>query len=163
MSRKIKTTNGKTVLVDAADFKWLSKYNWCSSLNHKKNGNYYVRRSDSNSGITILMHREIMKVSSPLLVVDHINHDTLDNQKKNLRVCTKSQNLRNRRGCTRTSFSGLRGVHRNNKKYKKQWRARIRAPFGEIHLGSFANKHEASLAYWKANRKYFEKFGGNVA
>ncbi len=44
------------------------------------------------------MHRLIMGLdSSSKLVVDHIRHNTLDNRKKYLRVCTQKENLRNRK------------------------------------------------------------------
>lgn len=40
------------------------------------------------------MHRLITSCP-PGLVVDHINHNKLDNRRKNLRVCTQSANMRN--------------------------------------------------------------------
>lgn len=47
-------------------------------------------------GKTKYLHREIMKPKAGL-VVDHKNHDVLDNRRSNLRICTQAENTRNRK------------------------------------------------------------------
>ena len=88
------------------------------------------------------LSRYIMNPESDL-VVDHINGDTLDNRRENLRVVTKSDNLRNRKFGP-SNKSGLRGVI----KTKYGWRAKI-------HLGTFNTKEEAYAAYREAYEKLF--------
>lgn len=73
-------------------------------------------------------------------VVDHINHDTLDNRKSNLRIITRDQNQQNRSGAAKHNSVGIRGVtiHKKSGKY----RARIKGK----HLGLFENKEDAEKA-----------------
>lgn len=72
------------------------------------------------------LHRVIMNPPDGM-VVDHINGDTLDNRKCNLRICTVATNNRNRGGSNRrvvlprNNQSGVMGV--NYHKTRKKWRA----------------------------------------
>lgn len=57
------------------------------------------------------MHRWVLGMGDTSgLVVDHKNHNTLDNRRRNLRRTTGSQNQQNRRGANSNSASGVRGV-----------------------------------------------------
>lgn len=93
--KRIELTRGKQTLVDDADYEVLSKYKWWA--NHAGNDNFYAARMtprDSQTGKQkmILMHREIMR--TPLgLVVDHLNCDTLDNRRVNLKNCSARENV----------------------------------------------------------------------
>src|SRR5690606_25144089 len=75
----IPLTKGKFTKVDNEDFEHLSKFNWSVSNGYAMNWN--LGR----------MHRYIMKCPKEL-VVDHKNHDKLDNRKVNLRVCEHVNN-----------------------------------------------------------------------
>lgn len=89
--KKISLTNSpQKVLVDDEDYKWLSAWKWCTDTNPINRNNYALR----TSGGTVSMHRLIMGQPKGM-EVDHINHDTLDNRKENLRVVTTAQNQRN--------------------------------------------------------------------
>lgn len=86
--KKVNLTNKKGVevaqaIVDDDDYDRVSKYKW-----HYSNG-YAV----TNFGYR--MHRLIMLPPHDL-VIDHINHNRLDNRRENLRVCTQLENSRNR-------------------------------------------------------------------
>ena len=89
-------TDGTPFLVDADRAAEVSQWRWNA---HKgKDQRYvYVRRSVriGRNFKVILLHR-LLTDCPPGLVVDHLNHDTLDNRSCNLRVCTHSENLRNR-------------------------------------------------------------------
>ena len=92
---------------------------------------------------TILLHRFITNCPDNM-VVDHINHNTLDNRRCNLKVCTIFDNNNN----TIMNTSGVTGVH-----YRKdcnKWYAHIRINKKRIHLGSYNSKEEAIEARQKA-------------
>lgn len=107
---------------------------------------FYVRgkkRENGNTGTTYLLHRWL-KDEPAGMDVDHINHDTLDNTDENLRVCTHAKNILNRRGSTKTNFSGSQGVSWFSKSGK--WRARVCISQKEHYLGLYDSKEEAESA-----------------
>jgi hypothetical protein len=91
--------------------------------------------------------------------VDHINGDGLDNRRVNLRTCTHSENMRNRKRLI-TNTSGYTGVsYSSDMKRKKRWLAQIRVGGGKrIHLGRFYTKEEAAVTYDEAAKKYHKEF-----
>ena len=96
----------------------------------------------NNKKHRILIHRAIMNAPKNL-VVDHINRNTLDNRKSNLRLVTPAENCQNRGYKSNTTSSGYRGVswHIKQKKYV----AHVRLNGIRYNLGSFDNEKEAAL------------------
>jgi hypothetical protein len=86
--------------------------------------------------------------------IDHINCDRLDNRLANLRLATRSENMRNSRGLP--SASGLKGAHW--RAHRKPWRSSIRKDGKRLHLGCFATAEEAHAAYTKAATKLHGEF-----
>ena len=90
LSKTGKKHKGKfTALVDEEDFEWLNKYNW--SVSNGKRTNYAFRREN---GKFIYIHRVIMRTPDNL-EVDHLDCDGLNNQKHNLKNCTRKENANN--------------------------------------------------------------------
>ena len=102
------------------------------------------------------MHRQILKVPDDMFV-DHINRNSLDNRKANLRPATPSQNVRNRaKNTNRTYTSKYKGVTWN--RCIKPWRAHIHFNHKLISLGSFDDEIRAAKAYDRAARRYHGEF-----
>lgn len=132
---EIQLTQGKVAIVDSEDSVELSKYKW-----YFASAGYACRRKD---GVIVYMHREITGALRGE-VVDHINHDTLDNRRSNLRRCTQSQNMANARIVKPTS-SGYKGVGWFPRDQK--WRARICVNGKGCHLGLFDSAEDAARMY----------------
>jgi len=139
-AKLIPLTQGKVALVDACDYEELIKYKWCAI---KGESTYYAVRRDGRK--TVKMHREIMNAPAGL-VVDHREHNGLDNRKSKLRICTRAENTRNqllhKRGST-----GYKGVSRH--KTQKIFHANIGYNCKRIWLGRFKNAKDAAKAYDK--------------
>lgn len=130
-------------VIDASDLDLASSYGgtWFAAKN-PTTGAFYVRGNvpTPTGQAMILLHRLLLDPPSGM-VIDHINGDTLDNRRSNLRVVTVGQNNQNLRGARRGNASGIRGVTKHTQ-YDK-WRARIRVDGKLHHLGVFDDIEEA--------------------
>jgi hypothetical protein len=142
--------------VDPADYKRLRQYEWIA----KKGRNsfyairYATKNKAGNAGI-ISMHRQIIKVPHKMLV-DHINHDGMDNTSANLRPATHAQNSSHRKKRSCPTQSKYKGV--SWKKDNRKWQARIGFQNKAIYLGCFRNEIDAAKAYDRAAMKYHGEF-----
>ena len=120
----IALTKGYYAIVDDDDFDRLNKFNWHSLKGHCHDKYYAARMSPRNhyKRHTILMHREIIDVPDGM-EVDHINGNSLDNRKKNLRICTKQENRLNKKSKF-NAYSKYVGVCRDNT--KKRFRVKVK-------------------------------------
>ena len=123
-TRLIQLTYGKWATVSEEDYEWLNIYNWHAQY-YEENDTWYALRSrtkgEKGSG-RIAMHREVLGITDPKEMADHIDHDGLHNHRPNVRKCTNSGNQRNqrvRKGCT----SKYKGVCWH--KLRKKWHAMI--------------------------------------
>jgi hypothetical protein len=154
--RTIPLTKGKCAIVDDEDFEWLNKFNWSAYFDGH---NWYADRYRG-----IKMHREIMGLKKgDSIKVDHINHDTLDNQRHNLRLCSQCQNNCNRAANKKSTsmFKGVswkKGKLYKNRQYNGIWVAQIKVGSKSIHIGQFVNEIEAAKAYDGMAKKYHGEF-----
>lgn len=111
----------------------------------------YVGNRGKNIG---LLHRFIVNAPSNM-VVDHINHNTLDNRKENLRICTQKQNMCNQsiRKDNKSGYTGVYFVENKNK-----WVAQIRINGKTKHLGYYNEMKNAVKARKEAEIKYFGEY-----
>lgn len=152
--KQIPLSQGLYALVDATDFDWLSQWKWYA---HRSEGIYYaVRKFKGADGFLhdMCMHRQILGLErGDKQQGDHRNHNTLDNRRGNLRICTQSQNNMNRRSAT-TSSSQFKGVTWD--KRVRKWRAQISIKGKNKYLGDFKGEKNAALAY---DARAFREFG----
>ena len=87
---------GLCALVDLEDYDELSKYRWfLNNHGYVVRIKHYTKPSGLRTTYTIYLHREIMSPPDDMQI-DHLNHNKLDNRKRNLRICTASENLSNK-------------------------------------------------------------------
>ncbi len=151
--KQIELTQGKVALVDDKDFEWLSQWKWHAiRLSYcgftAKRTCYFCGQQKQ-----VFMHRIITNAPTNM-VVDHKNHNTLDNQRHNLRVCTKMQNQHNRK--KQEGSSKYKGVYWYNS--TKKWCAAIKSNNKRTYLGYFDNEMEAAKAYDVAAKKLHGEF-----
>lgn len=151
MTKQIALTNGNFTLVDDKDYEWLNSYEWHCSNNRA------CRMTSTETGkrTSILMSRQIMNFPIGKLV-DHKNGNSLDNQRSNLRVCTKGQNNMNKGVYTFSMSSDYKGVCW--REHAKKWKAYIKINRKQIHLGYFSTEKEAALAYNEGAKLYHGEF-----
>lgn len=126
---------------------------------YKKSFN--VRIDDQNypsvkifDGTKKILSRWILNLEDPNLEVDHINGNSLDNRRKNLRIVSHQENMFNKKEYANNT-SGIKGVHLNKKGI---WVARIQVGGKRICLGSSKDKETAEKLRLEAEQKYFKKY-----
>lgn len=145
----IPLTQGQFAIVDDEGYEELSRRKWCALKG--SDGKYRAIRGYDPA---VYMHRQIMNAPKGM-DVDHINHNPLDNQKTNLRICTRSQNNQNKLA-HKSAKSKYKGVHYH--KPQKKWMARLALNGKRFTLGAFNNEIDAAKAYNKAATKYFGEY-----
>ena len=104
---------------------------------------------------TPYLHRWILNLDDQV-VVDHINHNSFDNRKSNLRITNDSSNLKNRKGKNSNNKSGYRNVCWI---YNK-WVVQIVINGKNTILGKFNDVDEAGAFAEEMRKKYYGKFSG---
>lgn len=132
---KLRGINCLYAFVDDEDFEKLNKIKWRPEfLKDKIYTRGYICKMQ-NKDLNIGMHRYIMNAYKRTEIVDHKDHNGLNNQKNNLRICTMMQNLHNRKSNNKGSVSKFIGVTNNitqwnikktnGKTCKVSWKATI--------------------------------------
>jgi hypothetical protein len=142
---------GLYTLVDDEDFEYLNQFKWFIS----KCGYAMRTFKDGKKNRSMRMHRILMH-NPKGKVVDHINHNTLDNCKENLRVCSSYQNQWNMQKTNNKTTSKYKGVYFN--KNIRKYHAQITINNKKQHLGFFETEEEAGLAYNKKAKELFGEF-----
>lgn len=165
-TRIVRITKGHEALIDEEDFEsiltvhfrndreWTGRVcdlSWQASVN--KWGVYaYAAAGGRKTRVVMLMHRLITGAAGGA-IVDHVNHNGLDNRRCNLRVCTMKENSANSRLQSNTT-TGFKGVSTIGNRF----RAQIGVSGEYIALGCFDTAELAAAAYDSAARQYFGEF-----
>lgn len=148
--KQIPLTRGKVALVDDEDYEELSKHKWqCDGKG------YAFRTTGSKPRRHIFMARLVMEAPHGSWV-DHIDHNTLNNQKSNLRFCNRSESSMNQCKRSDQASSKFKGVHWCTN--QRRWIALIYLKKKRIHIGSFRQEEDAARAYDSAAVRLFGKF-----
>lgn len=152
-----------TVKVDTEDLNRLIQYNksWNASW-RKDSQSYYVCACEYLETVNKkpkykihYLHRWIFDYPKGI-VIDHINHDTLDNRRCNLRLTEQKKNLKNRNGKNKNNKSGYRNVCKINNK----WVVQLQINGKNTTLGRFLDVHEAGQFAEEMRQKYFGEYAG---
>lgn len=156
--KQIQLTQNKLALVDNENFEYLNQWKWYYMT--YRNRGYAVRAIYLGGGAKncklkrIWMHRLVMNAPDNVRV-DHIDNDSLNNTRVNLRFCSNQENAFNQ-GLAKNNKSGYRGVswHKNHKRCYANIRINNKLKF----LGSFQDSKDAASIYNLAAKKYFGEF-----
>ena len=144
--KKILLSQDKVVFVDDGDFDYLNQWSW----NLGADG--YVRSKINRK--TIYLHRLVLDAKKGW-TVDHISRNKLDNRRRNLRLCTRLDNSRNK-SLQKNNTSGFKGV--SWEKSRRKWSAHIYVNNKNKMLGRFSTATDAAEAYNQAAREAYGAF-----
>lgn len=160
--KEIKLSLGKVAIVDDEDFEMLNRFKWHAC---KSKQTFYAERFEYGNGsrIRIKMHRLLTGAKKNELV-DHKDHNGLNNQKSNLRVCDYSQNNANKAAYGVSKYRGvsLKIVTYRSKsgelKTYNYWKAEIFSDDKVRFLGYFKSEIEAARRYNEEAKKVHCEF-----
>ena len=147
----IELSKGYKAIVDDEDYEYLMQWKW------SYNKYAYRRPMVKRKSWIVRMHRVVVNCP-PDKQVDHINGDTLDNRKANLRICTPYQNsLNKKKRNSLNSSSKYIGVTWRGERHNA-WRARITLNGKETFIGYFKEERHAAMAYDMWAKELFGEF-----
>ncbi len=170
--KEIKLTKGKVALVDDEDFEYLNQWKWRAL---KGSSTYYASMQTNTRdeyGVykqkITYMHRLLMNCSA-VLHVDHMDHNGLNNQRSNLRNCTRGENQRNKRASGKSKYLGVTVIdswfgRKNKSGVRKKHFTTLKYVAHIMHnrkieyLGRYNSEVDAAIAYNKAAVKYHKEF-----
>jgi len=143
-----KDGNNLETMIDLDDFDLVNGYSrtWCASYKESTKSFYCQIHIilDTGKQTKLKLHRVIMNVVNPKLQIDHINHNTLDNRKENLRIVKPRENMWNLK-----NTKGYRW-----REYNKKWQSYIVINGKQKSLGYYITEEEAKQAYLDAKEIY---------
>lgn len=153
-------TQGQRTSVDDEDYEELIKFNWFAHWSEHSESFYAFRNTwdkHAKKAGAMRMSRQIMS-TPPGMKCDHVDHDTLNNQKYNLRNCTNAQNMQNRKSANKGSVTGVLGVSMHGSGF----RVSICKDGNAMKLGSYRTLEEATQVRRDAEKEYFGEFAPEI-
>jgi hypothetical protein len=150
--KKIPLSQGQFALVDDEDFERVNAFKWYARCDPKDGLLYATRSVRKPKATTVSMARFIMQTPEGM-VCDHVNHNTLDNRKRNLRNCTLSQNRMNQKHTH--SHIGLKNITLIK---NSSYRVRIKVNHKVVFEKQFKALDKAIEARDDALKKYHGEF-----
>lgn len=151
----IKINQNKEIIIDDEDYEWAMQWKWHYSAR-------YVNRDVVRHKKQVKLHRELLKKYNKNIEgmeIDHINGNTLDNRKENLRIVTHQQNMFNQKKPSNntTGYKGV-GFDKTGHFRNKKWRASITINGKWKNLGRFTTREEAAQVRIQAEEKYYGEY-----
>lgn len=146
---EIKLSQNKIAIIDDEDYVRVSSLKWFA---HKRTNKFYAETARNEKHMHL--HRFILGINDRSIIIDHIDGDSLNNKKSNLRICTVSQNSFNKKPYSNSPIKGIKGV--SFIKRINKWRAQIQANKKKIYIGVYNTHIDAAIAY---NERAKELFG----
>lgn len=143
----IPLSRGAFALVDDVDAEFVGQFNWALHKPKNMSGNGYAV---STGGVKRAMHRMIFGDHDGL-EVDHIDGNSLDNRRANLRAVTPAQQSYNRVKHSNSKRSSYKGVSHDGCKWF--------AMFGGVSIGRVDTELEAAHLYDAKAREHHGVFG----
>lgn len=165
LNRKKENTKLLT-LIDLDDLNKIEKYdvtwfaNWQRDIdNYYAEATFYIGLENSGKSIVKRMTLSRVIMDCPInKKVDHINSNTLDNRRCNLRIVSDSENSKNRKSKNSNNTSGYRNVT----KIGKYWRVQLQVnKKNKLFPEKFEDVHEAGRFSKEMRNKYYGEFSGN--
>ena len=152
------------IKIDTDDLEKIKSYNRTVQVKGNRNNQFMypfilVRNGVNKEGKTkntSLMLSRLITNAGRGMVVDHINHDTMDNRKNNLRVIEPTYNSRNRNGANKNSISG----HRNVSFINGKWTVQLQIAGKNQIFGRFNEISDAIRTADEMRNKYYGEFAG---
>ena len=159
---KLKITGGTTIL-DEDDYLKYRDLAWHVNVRSYAKLNKGISRHGKKRWVTFYLHRMVMGLEhGDKKQVDHINRNTLDNRKCNLRIADATlQNIN--KPLQKNNKSGYRGVHCHRRQITGRWytyyEALINIRGKSIFLGQSKYIENAIKMRRDAEAKYFDTYG----
>lgn len=152
-------THSQETIIDVEDAD-LATLKWCGS-DRDAAYSYAIRHTKHQGKTTrhrlhrIILERKIGRSIEKREYVDHIDGNTRNNRRENLRLANYSQNMHNSKKHINNK-SGYKGVYWSNSAGK--WESRIMINGKIKYLGSFSTAEEGHIAYCNAAKQYHGEF-----
>lgn len=160
-----KDGNNFWTIIDLDDLEKVMKWTWYARFNWS-NQRYYATHTLYNpetqrASQTVDLQYYLMNPSNnPNVWVDHINHDTLDNRRENLRASGNDENTKHRKGKNSNNKSGYRNVSFIKSDKKNPYHVQLIIDGKNKVLGKFSDPYEAGIYAEEMRKKYYGEFAG---
>lgn len=151
--KELKCGCGQSLFIDDDDYSKCCKLTWNCQKGVVR---HIFNPKIGKKAYCLVISKYILGVSLlPGFLIDHIDRNTHNNQKNNLRIATYSENNSNV-AITKRNSSGFKGV--SYSVGARAWKACISFKRNRIFLGYFKTKEIAAKKYNEAALKYHGNF-----